>query len=143
MSKKNKVIKSGDYGAFFHIALFLNKCALVRTFKLFCTLDFFAQTPLYKIYTSNTTKKRLKDRRTFFNIKLKNVKTSCKPLNALASLHKTFEPVKHSTIKYSSSSIAKFINNNTNYSVYFLRKNKSFNKGRYSRNRQNYRTGVY
>lgn len=26
---------------------------------------------------------------------------------------------------------------------YFLRKNKSFNKGRYSRNRQNYRTGFY
>jgi hypothetical protein len=27
--------------------------------------------------------------------------------------------------------------------INFLRKNKIFNKGRYSRNRQNYRTGVY
>ena len=27
--------------------------------------------------------------------------------------------------------------------IFFLRKVKIFNKGRYSRNRQNYRTGVY
>jgi hypothetical protein len=46
-------------------------------------------------------------------------------------------------IKYNSTSIVKNINENTDYTVYFLRKNKSFNKGRYSRNRQNYRTGVY
>lgn len=29
------------------------------------------------------------------------------------------------------------------FEVFFLRKNRVFNKGRYSRNRQNYRTGVY
>lgn len=46
-------------------------------------------------------------------------------------------------IRFDSSSIVKHINDDTNFSMYFLRKNKSFNKGRYSRNRQNYRTGVY
>lgn len=29
------------------------------------------------------------------------------------------------------------------YQIFFLRKNRVFNKGRYSRNRQNFRTGVY
>ena len=31
----------------------------------------------------------------------------------------------------------------SNLEYYFIRKSKSFNKGRYSRNRQVYRTGVY
>lgn len=46
-------------------------------------------------------------------------------------------------IKFNSTTIVKHINDKTQYTLYFLRKNKSFNKGRYSRNRQNYRTGVY
>lgn len=47
--------------------------------------------------------------------------------------------------KYSSSSINKNLSI-TNLSIFefqFLRKNKVYNKGRYSRTRQNYRTGVY
>lgn len=36
-----------------------------------------------------------------------------------------------------------YINDTANLECYFLRKSKSFNKGRYSRNRQVYRTGVY
>ena len=49
------------------------------------------------------------------------------------------------TPKFSSSSIAKYIDKNTfsNFEFQFLRKNKVYNKGRYSRCRQNYRTGVY
>lgn len=49
------------------------------------------------------------------------------------------------TIKFSESSITKYINSNNlkNYSFFYLRKNRIFNKGRYSRNRQLYRTGVY
>ena len=35
------------------------------------------------------------------------------------------------------------INLKKNLNCFFLRKNKTFNKGRYSRNRQIYRTGVY
>lgn len=48
-------------------------------------------------------------------------------------------------IKFSVSDFFKNLNANTlNYmNIMFLRKNKVFNKGRYSRNRQNYRTGVY
>jgi len=49
------------------------------------------------------------------------------------------------TPKFSSSSVNKYIdlNNLTQYQYQYLRKNKVYNKGRYSRNRQNYRTGVY
>lgn len=48
-------------------------------------------------------------------------------------------------IKYSVSDFFKNLNGTTlNYlNILFLRKNKVFNKGRYSRNRQYYRTGVY
>lgn len=48
-------------------------------------------------------------------------------------------------IRFSNSSVNKYINfsNIPNYSFFYLRKNKIFNKGRYSRNRQLYRTGVY
>jgi len=47
--------------------------------------------------------------------------------------------------KYSSSSIHKYIDlkDSVNFEFQFLRKNKVYNKGRYSRCRQNYRTGVY
>ncbi len=49
------------------------------------------------------------------------------------------------TPKYSSSSINKYlaIDSLQNFEFQFLRKNKVYNKGRYSRCRQNYRTGVY
>jgi len=48
-------------------------------------------------------------------------------------------------IKYSPSNFIKYIdfNNTDMYNILYLRKNKVFNKGRYSRNRQYYRTGVY
>ena len=47
--------------------------------------------------------------------------------------------------KYNSSSIGKYISSQKIDSLefQFLRKNKVYNKGRYSRCRQNYRTGVY
>jgi len=47
--------------------------------------------------------------------------------------------------KYSSSTISKylFVDNLQEFEFQFLRKNKVYNKGRYSRCRQNYRTGVY
>lgn len=48
-------------------------------------------------------------------------------------------------IKFSVTDFFKYVNNSTlnNLKIFFLRKNKIFNKGRYSRNRQYYRTGVY
>lgn len=52
---------------------------------------------------------------------------------------------KYYTVKFGESSVTKYINANNlkNYSFFYLRKNRIFNKGRYSRNRQLYRTGVY
>ena len=48
-------------------------------------------------------------------------------------------------IRFSESSMNKYISlkNLDSYNFFFLRKNRIFNKGRYSRNRQLYRTGVY
>lgn len=48
-------------------------------------------------------------------------------------------------IKFSVSDFFKNLNSKTlsNMNILFLRKTKVFNKGRYSRNRQYYRTGVY
>ena len=48
-------------------------------------------------------------------------------------------------ISYSPTNIIKYINNfwYLSININFLRKNKIFNKGRYSRNRQTYKTGVY
>lgn len=46
--------------------------------------------------------------------------------------------------KYASSSLHKNIDVSVSrYEYQFLRKNRVYNKGRYSRTRQNYRTGVY
>lgn len=47
--------------------------------------------------------------------------------------------------KFSSSSLNKYLGLGSlqNFEFQFLRKNKVYNKGRYSRCRQNYRTGVY
>lgn len=51
----------------------------------------------------------------------------------------------NTTPKLSSSSVYKYIGGNyfNEVNLQFLRKNKVYNKGRYSRCRQNYRTGVY
>lgn len=46
------------------------------------------------------------------------------------------------SINFSVSNIIKYLST-YNININFLRKNKIFNKGRYSRNRQTYRTGVY
>lgn len=47
--------------------------------------------------------------------------------------------------RYSSSSVNKYLSVSSlnDFEFQFLRKNKVYNKGRYSRTRQNYRTGVY
>lgn len=48
-------------------------------------------------------------------------------------------------VRFQNDTFTKFVDAsiNKNNLVFFLRKNKIFNKGRYSRNRQIYRTGVY
>jgi hypothetical protein len=143
LSKKNKLIKSGDFVFFFCMAFFLNKGFSLKTFKTVNLLDFFYKSKKLNVYVNNNLKKEFKNKSDFFNVKLKKEKNNYKLLNVLKILKIPSNLIKSSIVKFSSTSIAKYINNSTDYSVYFLRKNKSFNKGRYSRNRQNYRTGVY
>lgn len=66
-------------------------------------------------------------------------------INLVIANESVLNNVKKWVIKYSPSNFMKYINlsNFQNYTILFLRKNKVFNKGRYSRNRQYYRTGVY
>ena len=143
LSKKNKLVKSGDFVFFFCMAFFLNKGLSLKTFKSINLLDFFSKSQNLNVYINNNLKKKFKNKNNFFNIRLKKEKNNYKLLNILHFLKTPVNPVQSSIIKFSSTSIAKHINNVADFSVYFLRKNKSFNKGRYSRNRQNYRTGVY
>lgn len=57
--------------------------------------------------------------------------------------------VKRQKTAFIKSLLLNFVENNLKYffvkkkTIFFLRKQKCFNKGRYSRNRQLYRTGVY
>jgi hypothetical protein len=53
--------------------------------------------------------------------------------------------INNKNIEFKPTNIVKYINNNTisNIIILYLRKNKVFNKSRYSRNRQTYRTGFY
>jgi hypothetical protein len=50
---------------------------------------------------------------------------------------------KNWAIKFNSTSIDRLLSTNQIYNILFIRNFKVFNKGRYSRNRQYYRTGVY
>jgi hypothetical protein len=70
-------------------------------------------------------------------------------LNNLIGIKANFNFLKNISnyfpIKFNESSTNKHINLTKldNFIFFFLRKNKIFNKGRYSRNRQTYRTGFY
>lgn len=68
-------------------------------------------------------------------------------LLSLIRLNDSFKKLNNSyyPVRFNESSTNKFIELNklSDYSFFFIRKNRIFNKGRYSRNRQTYRTGVY
>lgn len=73
-------------------------------------------------------------------------KTKKKFINNLINENEAFNTNIKSKwlINFANTSLDKYINlNSILYNILFLRKNKVFNKGRYSRNRQTYRTGVY
>lgn len=61
------------------------------------------------------------------------------------NLYQPLNNISNFAIKYSNNTLAKFLGIVMlgQFILYFLRKVKIFNKGRYSRNRQFYRTGVY
>jgi len=84
----------------------------------------------------------------FSSIQYKTLLVNLKSLkNSNISVNDLFETnIKQKWVtKYSPSNFIKYIKDTTlnNYTILYLRKNKVFNKGRYSRNRQYYRTGVY
>ena len=124
-----------DENLFFCTTYFLNKIFRVRVQKKFKS-------------SKNTDKFWDNIKKNFkSNNKLKNYWVFNFAKTKLTSNSKTDVQVNNSNyvVNYSGTSLGKYINDSSlnNMSVYFLRKNRMFNKGRYSRNRQNYRTGVY
>jgi hypothetical protein len=73
------------------------------------------------------------------------LKISSKLNNVIINSDFKFNLINVFKISFSASSIVKYLSDSSiNKSVIlFLRKNKIFNKSRYSRNRQTYRTGAY
>lgn len=114
--------------------------------KKYYNINILYLTKIYKKYNTFYKKINTKINYHFKNIFLLNFKVlnSSKyniflNTNWLENL-KIFYP-----IRYSESSITKHIEFKKikNYLFFYIRKNRIFNKGRYSRNRQLYRTGVY
>jgi len=73
----------------------------------------------------------------YFYFKEKNSSAIIFKKNFL-DFYKSFLRVNHLP-----TDVSKYFNRNSTVTALFIRKNKIFNKGRYSRNRQLYRTGVY
>ena len=143
-SKKYNLIKSGDFEFFFGMVYILNKKFELKTYKIYNFFEFLNICKCTPIYLNSSIKKNINNTIKNFNIKIKLLKYPYKSLKITSFISNITSLVdSNNNIRYGSTSIVKYINDNTDYSVLFLRKNKSFNKGRYSRNRQNYRTGVY
>ena len=139
VSKKKNIISSGEFLKFLKISLVFNKTPKIKTYYNLNTsyLVFFSgllKNFISKKIDSSTLVTKLPE-------KLKRSTNYLKLLNFPQNIKSTFK--KNLQIRYNSTSIVKYINDSTDYTIYFLRKNRLFNKGRYSRNRQNYRTGVY
>jgi hypothetical protein len=135
--KKNKKFKKIDFDKTFLIMLkekkfkyikkviiLYNKSFNLDKFKKNDKINFFKHIKSFSnnFYKKNNFYKNINFNRNFFKNLFNNLPT-----------------------RFSESSVNKYINykNSNNYNFYYLRKNKIFNKGRYSRNRQLYRTGVY
>jgi hypothetical protein len=109
----------------------------------------FKNKKIYKwIHVVFKYKKRIVDINKFFDKKFKGIIYFKLGLNTFfkIKINKEFNSLlKYYIIKFSESSVTKHINNKSlkTFSFQYLRKNRIFNKGRYSRNRQLYRTGVY
>lgn len=97
---------------------------------------FFLLSSFLKLNQKIKSKIKANNIDTHLNTFLKN-----NPLKIDSMFEKSFN--SDYLVKYKPSSFVKFFENNNNINILFLRKNKIFNKGRYSRNRQLYRTGVY
>ena len=160
--KKYNIIKNGQFRLFLKLCIITNKIPLIKSytkkfypisyyfnifFKQYLKLKFgvgylqnisnkniYYSNPLFKNFINNSFKKS----------KELFTKDLFKSVDYIKNYVKQLPAIKpNKEVRYNSTSIVKYINDNSKYTVYFLRKNRLFNKGRYSRNRQNYRTGVY
>lgn len=93
-------------------------------------------------------KNNFKNDFSFFNLYLNKIKIYTNYLKYnfktlyLVNINNSFK--NKYQINFNINNISKYLNPTNNlFIINFLRKNKVFNKGRYSRNRQYYRTGVY
>lgn len=119
---------------------------LITTINLYIWRTSFSDKNLYIISKDIKVKKNLNNYIVFFSQKLKKLKIfiitnkvvniNNNYLNNLSNLY---------TINFSASNVVKYLSelSISNSAILFLRKNKVFNKSRYSRNRQTYRTGAY
>lgn len=124
---------------------FFFKKNLKKNFKEYSYIFFFInvlRNKLSLLYLLSNNSVDSKKARFFFknsklNIFLQKNKSFFK---STQSFNKNFN--SNYLISHRPSSFVKFVSGNY-INMLFLRKNKIFNKGRYSRNRQLYRTGVY
>lgn len=119
----------GKYDRYINLAIFFFKKNRLEEFCVNVDST-VSDRPFFKLYRSF---KRIYLRRTLLKF-VEDLKQDVVP-----------EILSNFVVRFSSSSTVKYLNvfDLSNYQVLYLRKNKIFNKGRYSRNRQFYRTGVY
>lgn len=95
----------------------------------------------------NLIKTNFKKYKTFTLVKCLKLVQNFVNLKEKINVTNTFKKITSNRwkINFLPSSINKYTNvkNLKNTKIYYLRKNRIFNKSRYSRNRQLYRTGVY
>lgn len=113
------------------------KAKFIKFFKLYDAFWATSYISLYNVYLvlQNEFYKIKPFKRIFF---LKNFPVKIN--NAYNNFLNLYWPVKNQNGLFSKFVDLNFNKNNT---IFFLRKIRIFNKGRYSRNRQLYRTGVY
>lgn len=128
-----------------------NQKFFLKNFKLF----FFGFSKNSRVQSINTKSKSINNSLINFDKKLinkyllfsnqlkkiKNLKQSS--IIILQELHEKI--TKSWPVRFSGTNVLKYINAASSKAslIFFLRKNKSFIKGRYSKNRAYYRTGVY
>lgn len=150
----------------------VSKCETIKLFlinSIFSKMilkGFYNPKFLFLIYITNSKNfsyniKKINTEKIYSNLQIGNFKKKFNPSslylfykvtykslnNKFVTINQTLENniQKLWNIKYAPSNFTKYISleNLNQYNVLYLRKHKVFNKGRYSRNRQYYRTGVY
>lgn len=132
----SKLFLNGHYNSNFSFLVYINASNINNSKKIYLDKVFSNLSIGYSNYTylSNKFYKNYKFLSTVFHTNF-----------VLISDGLRSRITENWNIKYAPSNFLKYINleNLTQYNVLYLRKHKVFNKGRYSRNRQYYRTGVY